>query len=145
LQKRRRRIDVAVIACDAAGVIATIGRAAIVVALCLSIGAHWAALQSVAWATMIVEYAQHDSLAKAVAETFDGHHPCDLCKHISKVKDSEKKQDAQLASLKPDLICTTRAIVLVPPYQFYPFPGATTIASADAAPPPVPPPRSHAV
>jgi hypothetical protein len=126
-------------------VIATIGRAAIVVALCLSIGAHWAALQSVAWATMIVEYAQQEPLAKAIAQTFDGNHPCDLCKHISNGKHSEKKQEAQLAPLKQDLICTRRVIVLIPPSTFCSFVGVKMAASVDAAPPPVPPPRSHAI
>jgi hypothetical protein len=120
-----------------------IGRAAIVLALCVSIGAHWAALQSVAWATMIVDYAHHDSLARAVAETFDGNHPCDLCKHINRVKDSEKKQDSQPASVKPDLICSTCAIVLVPPYRLCSFVGVKGVATANAAAPLVPPPRTR--
>jgi hypothetical protein len=122
-----------------------LGRAAIVLALCVSIGAHWTALQSVAWATMIVQYAQRCSLPEAVAKTFDGNHPCDLCKHINKAKDSEKTQDAQPASVKPDLICTTRAIALVPPYTFCSFAGVTMTQSAEMQAPPVPPPRADLV
>jgi hypothetical protein len=126
-------------------VISKVGRVAVIFALCVSIGAHWAALQSVAWATMIVEYAQNDSLAKAVAETFDGNHPCDLCKHINKVNHSQKNQDAGIVSVKPDLICTTRALVLIPPCTFCSFVGVKMTASGEMRPPPVPPPRSELV
>ena len=91
-----------------------IGRATVILALCVSIGAHWAALQSVAWATMIVDYSHHVSLARAVAQTLDGEHPCDLCKHIVAAQHSQKKQDTVAATLKPDLICATGSIVLVP-------------------------------
>jgi len=76
---------------------------------------HWAALQSVAWAGMLVEYSQHASVAKAIAQTFDGKHPCALCKQIAANQSSPRKDASRLIKAKPDLICTMRQVVLLPP------------------------------
>ena len=137
------KIDASSDACHARRVIMRIGRGALIVALCVSIGAHWAALQSIAWATMLVKYSQQVSLPKAVAETFDGNHPCDLCKHIDRVVHSQKKQDVQPVTIKPDLICTTRGVVLFPPWTDISFPQLRLKGSLLADSPPVPPPRSR--
>ena len=77
-----------------------IGRCVVAFALCSSIGGHWLGLQSIAWATMIADYSQHCSFGQAIVQTFDGKHPCDLCKHISKAKATEKKQDNQRGATK---------------------------------------------
>jgi len=122
-------------------VILAIARATVVLVLCVSVGAPWVALQSVAWATMLVEYSQEATLAKAVVQTFDGNHPCDLCKHV-RVKQSEKKPDAPSTTLKADLLCVKRAIVLIPPQAALSFPSELVGASAEVPAPPVPPPRS---
>ena len=122
--------------------ILTIARAAVVLALCISIGGHWAALQSIAWAAMIVEYSQSASLAKAVAETFDGNHPCDLCKQINRVQHSEKKPEAQSTTVKQDLLCVKRTLALFPSSTDLSFPVERFSASAETPSPPVPPPRS---
>ena len=67
----------------------------VVLALVVSLGAHWALLQSVAWVGMIVTYAQEATLAEAVRMTFDGEHPCRLCKVIKADRATEKKQDTE--------------------------------------------------
>jgi hypothetical protein len=69
-------------------------RLAIVVALACSIGLHWGFLQSVAWVGMVVSYSQDAPLREALAKTFDGKHPCPLCKEIAKGKQSEKKSES---------------------------------------------------
>lgn len=47
-------------------------------------GGHWAVLQSVAWAQMLTDYARASgSVVTAVEQTFDGEHPCDLCRRIA--------------------------------------------------------------
>jgi hypothetical protein len=122
-------------------VILAIARATLVLLLCLSIGPHWAVLQPVAWATMIVEYSQDAPLAKAIAKTFDGEHPCDLCKHIRRAEHSEKKPEAQFTTLKPDLLCVKRSVRLFPSSTDLSFPIERLDADAETAPPPVPPPR----
>ena len=124
---------------------ARIAHAVVVLALCLSIGTHWVVLQSVAWGTMIVRYAQQISLTQAVAQTFDGDHPCNLCKRISAAKHSEKKSDAQSLTLKPDLICATRKIILLPRCVDFLFARLEINASLLAHSPPTPPPRSELI
>ena len=66
-----------------------------VAALVFSLGLHWALLQTVAWAGMVISYSRDASLKQAVSMTFDGEHPCPLCKAIKKGQAEEKKQDGQ--------------------------------------------------
>lgn len=112
--------------------------------LCMSIGFHWITLQSVAWGMMIVKYSQDCPLPEAVAKTFDGQHPCYLCKHISKEQHAPKKPEAQPAVAKPDLICA--ATLRMGPntgndFNYLLFDSAISKRS-DA--PVIPPPRSMA-
>ena len=58
-------------------------KALVIVALVSSIGLHWVLLQSVAWTSMVVSYAQTGTFREALAKTFDGKHPCPLCKEIN--------------------------------------------------------------
>jgi hypothetical protein len=69
-----------------------IGKAASILmatALFFSVGGHLGLLQGVAWATMIHDFSRGGSLTQAVEKTFDGKHPCAMCKKIAKVKNSE--------------------------------------------------------
>lgn len=59
-----------------------LARLTLLIALMLSIGGHWALIQSAAWAGMIVKYSRDASLSVAIAKTFDGRHPCALCKLV---------------------------------------------------------------
>ena len=120
-----------------------LSRAVVILALCVSIDGHWIALQSVAWGAMIVEYSQQVSLAKAVGQTFDGDHPCNLCKGITAAQHSQKKSDAQPVTVKPDLICATRTIALLPRGTDFFFAAMEMSASELAHSPPTPPPRSE--
>ena len=56
-------------------------------------GAHWVVLQSVAWTTMLVEHSRGGPLLEAVKQTFDGAHPCSLCRQIEAGRKSEKQQE----------------------------------------------------
>jgi hypothetical protein len=88
-------------------VLLCIGRIATIVALCCAIGLHWLVLQSVAWTTMLIEHSKGASLCQAIAQTFDGAHPCSLCHAVNKGKNSEKKSDLQSPTPKMDMICVT--------------------------------------
>jgi hypothetical protein len=70
-----------------------------VLVLVLSLDLHWALLQTVAWTGMFINYSSDASFKEAVAKTFDGNHPCRLCKAIKKSKSEETKQKHQ--SSKP--------------------------------------------
>ena len=71
--------------------------------LFVAIGGHWAVLQTVAWATMIVDYSKNAPLTEAVQKTFDGQHPCQICKGIQKSRQSEKKSNALELTKKIEL------------------------------------------
>jgi len=114
----------------------------LVLALSASIGAHWGFLQSVAWVGMAISYSQDSSsFTEALAKTFDGKHPCKLCKFVADGKKSEKKQDAQLKILKLDLLSATRSNFVFAP----PVPGhcicTASVALDHSEAPPTPPPR----
>jgi len=125
--------------------ISAIGRAATILALCLSLGFHWLALQSVAWTTMLVANVRHAPLSEAVARTFDGNHPCDLCHAVATGEKSEKKSELLSTIAKLDLICTTRTLIWLPPWAPYVYAGTFYAVSERSLSPPVPPPRFLAV
>ena len=70
-------------------------------ALFLATGGHLAILQGVAWTNMVRDFAKTESIGTALEKTFDGQHPCTLCKKITETG-SGKKDDA-LASSKSKL------------------------------------------
>ncbi len=122
--------------------ISSIGRAATIFALCLSLGFHWLALQSVAWTTMLVANARHAPLSEAVAKTFDGAHPCELCHAVADGKKSEKKSEVLPTIVKMDLICTLRTLTWLPPWASYEYPRMNSAIPERFQSPPVPPPRA---
>ena len=71
-------------------------------ALFLIAGGHWAMLQSVAWAGMVKDFSKSGSLTEAVGKTFDGQHPCAMCKKIAKAKSSESSEQQVPASVKAE-------------------------------------------
>jgi hypothetical protein len=71
-----------------------------VLVLVLSLGLHWALLQTVAWTGMIISYSRDASFSEAVSKTFDGEHPCPMCKVIKKARAEEKDQQ-QKQQVKP--------------------------------------------
>jgi hypothetical protein len=61
-------------------------------------GGHWAIVQAVAWAEMLHDYTMRTgSVAVAVEQTLDGHHPCEICLRIAAAKklEAEAKSDRQ--------------------------------------------------
>ncbi|OYW75013.1 MAG: hypothetical protein B7Z37_15215 [Verrucomicrobia bacterium 12-59-8] len=74
-----------------------IARLVVVGAICLSLGMHWALLQGIAWAGMLVSFASEGAVIEAVQKTFDGQHGCALCKKVKEARDSNHKQPQQTA------------------------------------------------
>ena len=118
------------------------GRAITVLALCCAIGLHWIALQSIAWTTMVLDYSKQAPLRQAITQTFDGMHPCSICHLVNKGTNSEKKSDLQPVTPKIDIICTKRAITLLPPFVHFKYLAGDFSFSEIGDSPPVPPPRS---
>ena len=93
----------------------TLGKWLLIAAMFSAFGGHWVLLQSVAWTSMAFSNAKHANLTQALEKTFDGQHPCELCKRIEKARQSEKKQDPQIAITKITFFYETRVIALVSP------------------------------
>jgi hypothetical protein len=117
------------------------GKFLVVAVLVLSTGAHWAALQSVAWTAMLANNLCCDSFPQAVCKTFDGAHPCCLCKAIAAAKKSEKKSEALARTLKMEFPPAAGKLNLFPPAQFEMLPLQNTFADSCSSKPPLPPPR----
>ena len=119
-----------------------VGRTITVLALCCAIGLHWVALQSFAWTSMLIEYSKSAPLCKAIAQTFDGDHPCSLCHIVATGKASEKKSDIQSPAPKIDIICVAGLIRLISPFALFQYALQDFSVSEIERSPPVPPPRS---
>ncbi len=118
-----------------------IGRTTTIAALCLSLGLHWFALQSVAWTAMLVANVRQVPLSEAFARTFDGAHPCDLCQAVAAGKKSKKKSEVVPTIAKMDLICAARTLNWLPPWVDYAFPSFAFLIPERVLAPPAPPPR----
>ena len=117
------------------------GQLLMIVAVLSATGTHWLALQSVAWSTMLAENLQTASWQRAVQKTFDGKHPCCLCKAIAKDKQSEKKSDVQVEFKKLDYSYSTFEFVFCPPSHFYEVRNGKDRAVSLTQPPSLPPPK----
>jgi len=110
-------------------------------ALFLAIGGHWAVLQTVAWATMIVDYSRTSALTEAVEKTFDGKHPCEICTVIQKSRQSEKKHDALQIVKKVELFDQKVASLLFPVAEARTLAICDQHSEARSEAPSLPPPR----
>jgi hypothetical protein len=116
----------------------------VVAVLTVSIASPWALLQTLAWAGMLVKFSRHASFTAAISLTFDGNHPCALCKEIQVSKSKERKEtrsgwESATRDLKLDF--PPQGVFLPPPPEFCLVPWFLAALSARADPPPVPPPR----
>jgi hypothetical protein len=115
----------------------------IAVLLIVSVGGHWAFLQSVAWVSMVIDFSKDAPLSVAVEKTFDGKHPCNLCKIVKHGKETEQKQDAIKEKGKTDSWLLAAVFTFESPQPFvertsYAHPFLFPLTEA----PPLPPPRA---
>ena len=113
-----------------------------IVAVMAATGMHWMVLQSVAWTTMLAENLETQPLNQAIVCTFDGKHPCCLCKQIAKARQSQKKSDFHLEWRTLDCSWSNLQIALYPPADFYELSAANETPSLLDHAPAVPPPKT---
>lgn len=121
------------------------GKLLVIIALVFSTGLHWAALQTVAWTTMLANNLCTKSVSEAVANTFDGEHPCPLCKAITAGKKSENKSETTVLKSKLEFPPVVENIILISPVPVLVFCAAKISANSSFQKPPVPPPRGFFV
>jgi hypothetical protein len=122
--------------------LAYLGRLSVVSMLVVVMGGQWALLQSIGWVGMFLKFSQTEAVSAAIEKTFDGKHPCNICKAVQEGKRSEKKQESQKLETKLDFICLKQLLALETPPPF-----ACPISSLDdllgrTESPPRPPPRA---
>jgi len=114
---------------------------ALVVALCFSVGLHWGVVQTAAWVGMVLTYSSGAGFVEAVERTFDGNHPCKICKVVEKGKKAQsetpgapsmKKLDP-CVGFEPMKVFFSKSPIL--PVR------ERSVLSFPNSPPPVPPPR----
>ena len=121
-----------------------------VLGLMVSIGLHTVVIQSAAWAGMLVSYSlEKGSVAQGVSETFDGSHPCPLCKLAKTTEGTpadEKQAPKADGKLKLHLIADTVAAIIIsgPPPSVYPVRVEAKLQVLNRLPDTPPPRRSLA-
>ncbi len=110
--------------------------------LSLTLGWHWVVLQSVAWTAMLIERTRDASFAVAVQTTFDGQHPCKLCKVVEAGKSAEKAPSASLKLPPIEVSSLADSVVSVLPPQVELLPTRLDLPwISRSESPPLPPPR----
>jgi hypothetical protein len=112
-------------------------------ALLQILGGHWAVLQTGAWVGMIVRYSQQVGLKAGLSQTFDGAHPCPVCKVIQDGKKQEQKKAPLLnAELKKDFLAAWNRFQVHQRWVEVKYPGSAEQLQGVALEPAEPPPRS---
>lgn len=118
-----------------------IGNVLMIFAVLAATGTHWMILQSIAWTGMLAENLNKTTLEQAIVHTFDGKHPCCLCKEIAKHKQSEKKSDLQVELKRLEFPYEKLEFVFSPPSEFRELRLRDESGPLLTHAPPVPPPR----
>lgn len=84
---------------------------ALVASVLYGTGAHWAVLQTGAWAGMIAASARESSLAESITSAFSGEKPCRMCKVVEKGSAAEQGPTLVRSTLSVELIVTDFARV----------------------------------
>jgi hypothetical protein len=122
-------------------------KAVTIILLVLSLGLHWALLQTMAWTGMLFTYSRDATFRTAIVKTFDGQHPCSLCNAVKSGRAEQKKQDQPQANssvkLDPGLLWDDFDLILPPLPQKFPQP--IPLAHSRSEAPPKPRPRTGAL
>lgn len=113
--------------------------------LVVMLGGQWVLLQGVAWTGMLIDYSRNASVATAICKTFDGKHPCPLCKAIAAGKKSEQKNSSALTTQRWEYPPMAGDASLIAVVRFPLFAHSNKSAAAAFQRPPVPPPRGQLV
>jgi hypothetical protein len=90
---------------------------------------------------MTVGFSRTEPLTTALQKTFDGQHPCGLCKLVDQGRKAERKAEMQKSQTKLDLFCERIADPSSEPLPFCAPLSIPILPDARSESPPVPPPR----
>ena len=113
-----------------------------ILAMLAATGTQWVILQSVAWTSMLAQNLRTTSLERAINVTFDGKHPCCLCKAIAAGKRTQKQCAFPVSFKKLEFISVGSSFTFQRPHAFTLLPGLLVVWDTVGQKPPVPPPRA---
>ena len=114
----------------------------VITALVATTGFHWALLQTVAWTSMLASNLCTESVSESVAHTFDGQHPCCLCRAIAAAKKSGPKNEFTTPAFRFEYPPAPANVTLYAPTYFTLLPVTDAFAGSLVHPPLTPPPRA---
>jgi len=80
-----------------------VGHWLLIATLFVSLGGHLSLLQTFAWGNMLVDFSRTASLKEATSKTFDGDHPCSLCKVVKETRKQDDKKSLLKAESKMEV------------------------------------------
>lgn len=90
---------------------------------------------------MMISYSRDMALREALVKTFDGKHPCALCKQIATEKQSEKKSVFPFDLNKFEFLAAEARFIFNPSSHLLYLQGADSNHDSFLGRPPTPPPR----
>jgi|SRR6185312_1600950 len=114
-------------------------RVLLAVALLYGSGAHWLLVQGAAWAGMLAARSGRASVSQAVTTTFDGAHPCRVCRLVERGAASGSAPRAVVSSSAVDF-AFLGALSVTPELVAFGFETSPAPAYASRAPAPLSPP-----
>ena len=101
---------------------------------------HFLVWQGFAWARMLQDFTQRETLSQAVVKTFDGRHPCSICRQIERTR-QDRPAEVPVQLLKLDSIASTPAMGFFAPGRADWPPATQRFSRTEPAAPDSPPPR----
>ncbi len=117
------------------------GKFAVILSLVTMLSAHWLVLQSIAWTSMLAGNLRSAPFREAVVKTFDGKHPCSLCKAIDAGRKSEQKKEFTGQTCKLEFPPAADNSIFIASLHFPTVPQSDAFRAARPLRPPTPPPR----
>ena len=114
----------------------------VLLAFVFSCGGQWAAIQGLAWANMVREFAQVVPLQQALKMTFSGKYPCSICKALAEKKSLDQEKALALDKYDKKFITPVVLTAAPPRVAVYHYLVFLQACPSRFDRPPVPPPRS---
>ncbi|MEQ1918219.1 MAG: hypothetical protein ABL955_03395 [Elusimicrobiota bacterium] len=106
-------------------------------------GVQWLVLQGTAWTGMLVARTGASTLREAIVTTFDGSHPCRMCRFVQKQAGTSDQMPRTTGStLSADLAAVSGIVVSAPGVSSSWPHEEISHRSRVASPPVAPPPKS---
>ena len=121
----------------------TFGIAAIIAVIFMSsTGSYQFVFQGFAWVKMISQFSKTEAPLQVLIKTFDGKHPCSICKKISRTHSKDQAPQISPAQKFDPAFISAEGVLTVPDFARRSFFITSQSLILRGIRPPTPPPRS---